>query len=297
MRLSFRPLAVLVLAAGLTGCATTFRSAEPEPSYQAAPDAPAAQADPEGPARVGLAATMELPENPYGDTAVVDIPDPADIASGAVPFGTVDTDSIDASDITVSRYYYEDENTLYYEDVAADLEDDGQGYDDDVYYGGYDAGYYRFSDPAFHPSPFTYYRPYRTYRPYVHFGWYDTWHLRHRWGRGYYAGGFYHDPFFDPWFYDPWYGPGLNVSFGWGGFGYGFGGFGYGRGFRDGYWAGRHSGYYGPGYYGRPRHRQFYDGVRGGDDGRRGRVQAIPGTRVAQSSPDPARQPARRGLA
>jgi len=281
-----RPLAVVALAAVLAGCA----SSRPDGWTDDARKAPADTTD--SPARVGLAATMEIPENPYGDTAAVEVPAAEDIASGAVPLGVV----VDPDDITVGRYYYGDEGTTYYEDVADDLADDGQGWDDDVYYGGYDAAYYHYADPAFFPSPYRYYRPYATYRPYVTFGWYPTWHHRRYWARPYYAGyGTYYDPYFDPYayayyghgYYDPFFGPGLYVSVGVG--------YGYGHG---GHYAS--AGYYGPGYYGRPRHRGYYDGFRGDDDGTRSRVRGLPGSRtspIAQSQPDPSRQPARRGLA
>ncbi|MEM0962493.1 MAG: hypothetical protein AAGK21_08175, partial [Bacteroidota bacterium] len=177
---SIRLAVVAALALGASGCATSFRSAAPDPPPTAdAEPAGASPAEAEGPARVGLAATMDIPDNPYGDTAEVAIPDPSAIEAGVVPFGELaDASDIDASDITVSRYYYGDEGTLYYEDVAADLQDDGQGYDDEVYYGGYDASYYRYADPAFYPSPYRYYRPYRIYRPYAQFGWYRTWNRR-----------------------------------------------------------------------------------------------------------------------
>ena len=310
-------LSVLALAAALAGCA----SSRPDDGWRQSADrpaAPVAQADTSGPARVGLAATMDIPDNPYGDTAAVEVPAAADIASGAVPLGRPAEDGyadggVDPNAITVGRYYYDDEGTTYYEDVADDLADDGQGYDDDVYYGGYYADYYRYGDPAYYPSVYTYYRPYSTYRPYVHYGWYPTWRHRRHWHRPYYAGYGYYDPYYagyvDPYYgwgyYDPWsYGPGVHVSvgFGWGGYGYGS----YGHGYRDGYYDGRYyssAGYYGPGYYGRPRHRRYYDDYRDGrgdDDGRRSRIQGLPGSNtspIAQSAPDPSRQPARRGLA
>ncbi len=302
-----RRLAFLALAAALAGCATS----RPEP---APPRAPVAQADTAGPARVGLAATMDIPENPYGDTAEVAVPTPEDIASGAVPlgnpegapetramgsYGTGAGGALDPSDVTVSRYYYQDEGTYYYEDVAADLDDYAQGADDEVYYGGYSAGYYRYGDPAYFPSPYRYYRPYATYRPYVRFGWYPTWRHRRAWAhRAYYDPYYAGYGYYDPWAYDPWYGPGVSVSIGWGYGGYGYGGYGYGAGYRDGFYDGYASGYYGPGYYGRPRHRGYNDFRDGYDDGRRSRIRSLArATPAVQSVPDPARQPARRGLA
>ena len=309
--LPVRRLAFLVLAAALAGCA----SSRPDPVR-----APVAQADTSGPARVGLAATMEIPENPYGDSAAVAIPSPEDVASGAVPLsapaeagtramGSYGAGAVDPSEVTVSRYYYQDEGTYYYEDVAADLDDYAQGADDEVYYGGYHADYYRYSDPAYYPSPYRFYRPYATYRPYVRFGWYPTWRYRRGWA-GYYDPYYAGYGYYDPWAYDPWgYGSGFSISvgFGYGGYGYGgFGGYGYGSGYRDGFYDGYASGYYGPGYYGRPRTRGYDDYRRyeGYDDGRRGRVRGIGREPVAaQSSSDPARsptsarQPARRGLA
>ncbi len=304
MRTSSR---LTALAAGLVlaGCATSRPDADRQPVDE--PQAPAAQAEASGPARVGLAATMDVPDNPYGDTAIVDLPTPDEIASGAVPLGTTESGEVDPSTITVGRYYYDDEGTTYYDDVAADLDDDGQGADDYYYYGGYYADYYRYGDPAYYPSPYTYYRPYATYRPYVRYGWYPTWRHRRYWARAYYYDPYGYDPYsYDPYYagayYDPyWYGPGVTVSIGWGWGGYGYGS-GYRHGYYDGYVDGSYAGYYGPGYYGRPRSRgydTFRDEGRGGDDGRRSRIRGLPGTSsspVAQSSPDPARQPARRGL-
>ena len=218
-------LAAFALLATLAGCATS------RPNLATAPAQRAEQARPDstrGPARVGLAATMNVPDNPYGDTAAVAIPDPADVESGAaLPLaynGAPADGAVDPNAVTVSRYYYDDEATYYYEDVQEDLSDYGQGYDDDYYYGGYYADYYRYADPAYYPSVYSYYRPYRTYSPYYRYGWYPTWNRRH-WAQPYYAGAFY-----DPFGYDPYwsYGPGISVSIGWGYGGYGYGGWGYG---------------------------------------------------------------------
>ena len=292
--------ALLVLGAALTGCASS-RIQRADASARTA-----SRPVPSDTARVGLAATMTIPDNPYGDSADVAIPAPEDIASGAVPLATPAEGAVDPSQVTVSRYYYQDEGTYYYEDVADDLDDYAQGDDDDVYYGGYYASYYRYGDPAYYPSPYTYYRPYGTYRPYVRYGWYPTWRHRRAWVRSaHYAGWAYYDPYYGWGYYDPYtYGPGVYVSIGWGWGGYGSYGAGYRDGFYDGAYGGYHggyasSGYYGPGYYGRPRHRGYDDWRDAGrDDGRRGRVRGLPGTPVAvQSGSDPARQPARRGLA
>lgn len=302
MRLSIR-LAAVLLAAGLTGCATSRPEPVRAPERAEVAVSEAAADTVNGPARVGLAATMDLPENPYGDTAAVDLGDLSmiDGVAEAEPLGYGAASGTDPNAVTVSRYYYDDEGTYYYEDVEADLIDYGQGADDDYYYGGYYADYYRYSDPAYYPSYYSYYRPYRVYRPYLRYGWYPTWHHR-RWATRYYAG-YHYDHYYDPYawgYYDPyWHRPGVYVSIGWG-----WGS--YGSGYRHGYYDGYHAGYYGPGYYGRPRHRGYYSGYRyngtrrGDDDGVRGPVRGIPGSNsspIAQSTPNPSRQPARRGLA
>ena len=302
---ALRPALGIALAAVLAGCYSS-RPALVERERGPAPVVP--DTVEQGPARVGLAATMDLPENPYGDSADVAVPDPAALPSLNQIDGREDDYAdagVDPADVAVTRYYYDDAGTYYYEDVADDLADGGLGADDDYYYGGYYADYYRYGDPSYYPSLYTYYRPYRVYNPYRQFGWYNTWNRRYgAFGYSpYYAGGYYdfYDPYFayggfyDPFFYGP--GFGINVSFG-----YGFGGYGF-----DPYYGYGYAGYYGPGYYGRPRYNDYYTyrdspsyhRRRGQDDGVRSPVRGAPGTAsspVVESMPNPSRMPSRRGL-
>ncbi|MDT0631550.1 hypothetical protein RQM47_02295 [Rubrivirga sp. S365] len=300
---SLRPALALALVTALAGCYSA-RPALVERDRGPAPVVPdTAEA---GPARVGLAATMDVPQNPYGDTAAVALPDAGELPSLNAIDGRADGSddayaeggAVDPSAVSVTRYYYDDAGTYYYDDVEADLADGGLGVDDDFYYGGYYADYYRYGDPSYYPSLYTYYRPYRVYNPYRRFGWYNTWGRRYgAFGHSpYYA----YDPFFsyggvyDPFFYDPFfYGPGVHVSVGFGFGGFGYGGYGYGH---NPYFAG--AGYYGPGYYGRPRHHNYYTyrERRGADDGVRSPVRGMPGTPsspIVESTPNPARVPAR----
>ncbi|MEM6288626.1 MAG: hypothetical protein AAF845_15925, partial [Bacteroidota bacterium] len=300
-------LTAVFLAIGLAGCGTS----RPEPVRAPAPadrdEVAVSEAADDDVSRVGLAATMELPPNPFGDTAAVDLGDLSVIDGVDETLGAeASASGVDPNAVTVSRYYYDDESTYYYDDVEADLVDYGQGLDDEYYYGGYHANYYRYGDPAFFPSLYTYYRPYRVHRRFLSYGWFPTWRHRRAFNRARFAvvvDPFFYDPFFyDPFFYDPFfYDPfrfrtGVFVSFGFGRFG------GYRQGFRDGFFTG----FYGPGFYGRPRHRGYFGSFRSGgrafsaDDGDRGPVRGIPGTRsspIAESATNPARQPARRGLA
>ena len=306
---ALRPALGLALAAVLAGCYSS-RPALVERERGPAPVVPdTAEA---GPARVGLAATMDLPENPYGDTAAVALPEASDLPSLNTIDGQEDDyaeGGVDPADVSVTRYYYDDAGTYYYEDVEDDLRDGGLGVDDDYYYGGYYADYYRYADPSYFPSLYTYYRPYRVYNPYRQFGWYNTWNRRY--GAFGYSPYFAYD-FYSPYWYDPFfYGPGFHFAAGFG-FGGGFGFydpfFGYGPGFGYGYGPSfayfPTAGYYGPGFYGRPRSADYYSyrdvrERRGSDDGVRSPVRGAPGTNtspIVESTPNPARMPARRGL-
>ncbi|HEX8385165.1 MAG TPA: hypothetical protein VF576_03220, partial [Rubricoccaceae bacterium] len=249
-------------------------------------------------ARVGLAATMDIPANPYGDSLDVAAPglDGAlGAAEGADPYGLGDDqpDAAAQGGVTVSRYYYDDQTTYYVDDQTGGYEAyDATDYDDGYYYGGYASDYYRYDDPSYYPSVYSYYRPYRTYRPYLRFGWAGTWgdryHARRHWRSArygspydpYYYSAAYYDPYYyNAYYFDPYYyGPSLSLSFGWGG------GFGYGSGYSDGYYDGysdaSYAGYYGPGYYGNPggygggHSDGGYDDGR--DDGERGPVGGTP---------------------
>ena len=306
-----------VLVAAASGCSSSREAAAPEP------EVPATAVQP----RVGLAATFEVPENPYAETP--DEAEPVPFAASATPapqLAPADTVEIDPNSIVVSRYDYgsseaETEPYTDYEEAVEDYED---------YYGeypGYAADYYRYADPTLYPSVYTYYSPYRTQRTY----------RRHGWCRSGYYGSVYYNPY-RVGYYDPYIGmycypygryrSGLYVSVGWGWGGYGHGydpyyydsyyspyyshGYGYGYGYGSGY--GYRSGYrhgYSDGYYAGSYRPYRYDGrtrYRGGnyDDGERGRMRPGVLTRggadlAGRSAPDPSRtgrrSTERRGLA
>ena len=155
-------LSVALGVSTLAGCA----SSRPEPD------------PPRTAARVGLAATMQIPANPYGDSLAADDAPPvaASVKKQTDPYGLQSAPSPD--DVTVSRYYYDDQNTYYVDDQPqagssggydgsydSSYGDAAQTSVDDHYYGGYASDYYRYDDPAYYPSVYTYYRPYSTYRP------------------------------------------------------------------------------------------------------------------------------------
>ena len=244
---------VAVLVAAASGCSSSRKAAAPEA------EVPASAVEP----RVGLAATFEVPENPYADSS--------EAMAAAVPFTSAsdeglsqsawttasDTNEIDPNAIVVSRYDYgqsEAGQTETYTDYEEALEE----YED--YYGaypGYASETYRYADPALYPSVYSYYNPYRTHRTYRRHGWcragyYASVHYNpyrigyydpyvgmycYTYRRGLYVsvgvgwGGYdpyYYDPYYSPYYHNPFYVPYVT-------YGYSRGYRGYSRGYRDGY--------------------------------------------------------------
>ena len=236
---SARPLLrVGLLSAAIavaSGCSSSRPDPEPPPS-----------------SRVGLASSMPLPANPYGDALDVDVPPLPPLAAKAPdPYGLTEAPSVPAAqDVTVSRYYYDDQNTYYTSDAApadnvsydGSYNPDAYAYTtaDDAYYGGYAADYYAYADPAFFASPFQFYQPFQVYQPYLQFGWAPTWNRRFasrrawrsaRFGNAFYDPYYFCATYYDPFFFDPFLaGPFAQVGFGFGGFGVGWG-YGWGGGF------------------------------------------------------------------
>ena len=100
-----------------------------------------------------------LEDGPFGDPLAIQDAEPLEVLPWAE-----DTTETELEALTVSRYYYDDDGTYYYEEADP-------GYEDSYEYSSYAADYYRYDDPYFYASPYVYYEPYTSYSPYYRYGW------------------------------------------------------------------------------------------------------------------------------
>ena len=287
----FRPVPALLLAAALAGCSAgqkTARSSDVEvrPADASQPTQTTARSSVSP--RIGVMAAMDVEADSLADVVGTD----EEAIAEAEPLERLpwadDTTDAALDDITVSRYYYDDDGTYYYDEEGTSVYD-GDGHGGGGEYSSYAADYYRYDDPYYYASPYVYYRPYTSYSPYYSYGWcrsryYGHWggYGRSRCYRPYGYAGWYGGYGYDPYYYDPYfYGGGLHVSFGWGFGFYDNYGYGYHNGYRNGYWDGYHDGGY---RYQRPWRYQHHDDRRrrGYDDGERG-DRVGDGARIAQA--------------
>ncbi|MEO0559255.1 MAG: hypothetical protein AAF170_13845, partial [Bacteroidota bacterium] len=140
---------IAVLVAVVSGCSSSRNAVEPEPTVDASAVEP----------RIGLAATFEVPENPYADSS--------EVTDEAVPFTAAadegvsqsawtmaaDTTEIDPNAIVVSRYDYGQGEVTTTEASYTDYDEAIDAYEE--YYGeypGYASETYSYADPTLYPS-------------------------------------------------------------------------------------------------------------------------------------------------
>src|SRR5690606_17571037 len=195
-------LAAALALAPLAGCYTQL-GAPSSQSHAATPAPQPAAAPAEVQPRIGVANDPYL--DPYAEDASAEGEAAyAEQEEPGVGWGVAAPESArrysDPDAVSVSRYYYGDERTYYYDegDYGGGYSD-YDPYDDGYYYGGYSADYYHYA-PTYYSPVYVYYRPYYYHRPYYRYAWY-----RPHYYRPYYTPFYDVAYFYDPFYYGSWY--------------------------------------------------------------------------------------------